>query len=222
MTEKIRAVLAKPGELASEIELENSYPAIRDTVGGIITQWNGLGIPGTVGYVHDEGLLIGLPWNRCYKTAKQYLAGNILVVGTDTEGNDISLTDEQVKLVLYGLNRIMSLMEPTPSSIDELERLTGEPAVQVFFDDEPAAAFAAVRAGLAGATWEPRKAPSETGWQTGAASAVINGWTVLVVAFRPQGEPAWRADGTITRGPLVIHMDRNIAIECAMHAGLMG
>jgi hypothetical protein len=133
---KIKAVLALPGLPAEVVEIENKYEAVRDAVGGIITTWRGLGIPGTVGYVHDEGLLIGLPWNRCHPETKQYLAGPILIVGTDNEGNDISLTHAQALMAMHGLNSIMDMMDPEPSSLDKLEDLTGQPAISIHFEGE--------------------------------------------------------------------------------------
>jgi hypothetical protein len=133
MVKKVKTMdvmIARPVEAAEMITIPNTYEAVRDTIGGIITTVN-IGVEGTVAYVHDEGLLIGLPWNRRLGE-KFFVAGPILVVGSGSEGEDKSLNKLQQAEAKYFLDHVAQFMIPNPSSIEELEEMTGEKAFRVY------------------------------------------------------------------------------------------
>lgn len=89
----------------------NDYRGIQDAVGGYFDVVNAT--EDTAFWVHDEGLLIGLPINRratfaMWKLAPDLirqliLVGPVLVSGgTDDEGNTLSVGDEALELFGVG------------------------------------------------------------------------------------------------------------------------
>lgn len=55
---------------------------------------------GIVAYINDEGKLCGKLPNLWAFEKQDILVGNVLFVGTDEEGGDISLTDEDIVKVM--------------------------------------------------------------------------------------------------------------------------
>ena len=123
----IHVVKIEPGK-APEIKcIPNEYEAIRDEVGGGITTTRGPA--GTTLYCPDEALLECLPWNAI--VLGQPLAGNIVLTGApDEEGYDTDLGSDGSEMVRWFNENTLRLM-PVPSSIDQLERVTGRPAMEI-------------------------------------------------------------------------------------------
>jgi hypothetical protein len=79
------------------------YKALQDEVDGILTtavvckKWRDAGI---TCYVDDESILKGKPLTLYCDGEEPYdLHGNLILVGTDELGNDISLTEEQIGVI---------------------------------------------------------------------------------------------------------------------------
>lgn len=92
----VKALLLKTtGEvLPLELHEDTEYPTIRDAVGGWI---DAVSAEELVGYVHDEGLLIGLPANVMASVIfSRPLVGDVVIVGglnaqgkSDGESHDV-------------------------------------------------------------------------------------------------------------------------------------
>jgi len=126
------AVLCKPGEAARTVEIAGDLPSLQAAVGGFIEELKLA--PGIVAFVHDEGLLIGLPWNR-QLGPRTYVAGPFVVTGIDAEGECRSLTIAEQFHVLHLLNVIALCLETTPATMKQLERWLGEKAVRFYSGD---------------------------------------------------------------------------------------
>lgn len=78
-----KSLLISPDGQHRQIDLpsEGSYEILRDTIGGLLdTVSNDNG--SVIGYVHDEGLLIGLPVNTVASLMfSRPLVGNVVLVG---------------------------------------------------------------------------------------------------------------------------------------------
>lgn len=92
----IRVLIYRPGQAPTTETIENTLQAKQALVGGIITTF-GVGVPGVLGICHDEGLLLGLPFNR-YVNTYVPIVGTFLVVG-NAPPQFCSLTDEQIEQV---------------------------------------------------------------------------------------------------------------------------
>ena len=104
MDDKITAVVKYPGEQPKTIALETGLKPLQNIVGGMITGADLPGIEGVFGYANDEGLLIGMEPNIYRPEWKDALVGPLVFVGADDEGEDISLTREQVSEITDYLN----------------------------------------------------------------------------------------------------------------------
>jgi len=79
-------VLRTTGEVETIILPDQSYEVIRDTVGGLI---DAVRAADFVGYVHDEGLLIGLAPNIMASMLFQRpIMGEVVIVGCVNENGD--------------------------------------------------------------------------------------------------------------------------------------
>ncbi len=122
---EITAVVCRPGDDARVVPIPNTLDAFVDAVGGLFEVLF-LSNPGVWAYVHEEGVLLGLPWNRILRN--QPIAGNILVTGITSSGDDDqSLTIVERERVLQLLNGRAARLRPTPSSVEEWEAMTGRP-----------------------------------------------------------------------------------------------
>lgn len=101
MAKTLMAVIAEPGKQAEVREIEGGLESLRSLVGGTIDVVR-MGGP-LAAYINDEGLLMGLPWNR-RMPGGQLVAGTIVAVSTDTEGEDVSPTESQFRYLLSWLN----------------------------------------------------------------------------------------------------------------------
>ena len=97
MKEQMITVIGKRVDERPEVlELENTYEAMRNYIGGIITA---VGVTEEVAmYCHDEGLLEGLPLNLIYMGMP--IVGDVLFIAVDEEGENRSLTDEEIDLIM--------------------------------------------------------------------------------------------------------------------------
>lgn len=138
MAETMRVALANPGEDAKIVEVEKGYQSIQTLVGGY---FDVVSLDGNLTlWVNDEGLCDGLPWNRMIGPQRP-IAGPMVITATEqtSEGNESrGLTPREQNAALRWLNRIPRL-EPTPSSIEEFEAKSGEPAMRIAFQDETGA-----------------------------------------------------------------------------------
>lgn len=95
--EKIIVLALLPLELPKVVELDNTLEPMQKFVGGSIEclPLCDLGAEFTL-VCNDEGKLLQLPPNRMLWGGADYLAGAGFIVGTDCEGNIISLTAEEI------------------------------------------------------------------------------------------------------------------------------
>lgn len=91
---RIRVLVVEPNKEPYPAEVENKLETFQQLVGGLIE-----GVyfdeDNVCGYCNDEGKLIGLPGNRHY--CGDILCGNLVILGSDDEGGNVSLTDEQIE-----------------------------------------------------------------------------------------------------------------------------
>lgn len=97
MKEQMITVIGKRVDAKPEVlELENKYEAMRNYIGGLITA---VGVTEQVAmYCHDEGLLEGLPLNLIYQGMP--IVGDVLFIAMDDEGENRSLTDKEIELIM--------------------------------------------------------------------------------------------------------------------------
>jgi hypothetical protein len=102
LSKEIRAVVKNPREKAQIVTIEDSLESLQKCVGGDI-EWVGGIFPHPIGlYANEEGKLIGLEPNIVLPSG-DYVAGSIVVVSTDKEGNTIGLEGDvayRVALIL--------------------------------------------------------------------------------------------------------------------------
>lgn len=105
MEDKITAIVKYPQKKPQTIALEKGLKPLQEIIGGIITSADLPDIEGVVGFVHDEGLLIGLEPNIYRPEYEDALVGPLVFVGEGDGGNDVSLTPEQTKQVMNYLEQ---------------------------------------------------------------------------------------------------------------------
>lgn len=98
---KIKCLLKEPNKEAVEIEIEDTLENYQKLVGGDIEvvsigRYRNILPENIVFVVNDVGLLIGLKPNIMH--GLNYLAGNIVVAKTNSLGEFIDLTKEDIKL----------------------------------------------------------------------------------------------------------------------------
>lgn len=98
---KIKCLLKEPSKEAVEIEIEDTLENYQKLVGGYIEvvsigRYRNILPNNIVFVVNDVGLLIGLKANIMH--GLNYLAGNIVVAKTNSLGEFIDLTKEDIKL----------------------------------------------------------------------------------------------------------------------------
>lgn len=98
---KIKCLLKEPSKEAVEIEIEDTLENYQKLVGGDIEvvsigRYRNTLPDNIVFVVNDVGLLIGLKPNIMH--GLNYLAGNIVVAKTNSLGEFIDLTKEDIKL----------------------------------------------------------------------------------------------------------------------------
>jgi hypothetical protein len=141
---KIHVVVVNPGQDATveQIPLEGSFEAVQKLCGGYVETIT-LTVQGhhrlTI-YVNEEGLLMGLPWNRVVPGGSP-LAGTLVVVAEICDDgewlfNDMSAIMQMMVMAFFNINPDVKRLDPTPSSIEECERMTGRAAFQIIFGGE--------------------------------------------------------------------------------------
>ena len=99
----MKVIELKPGEKAKVVELDNKLAALQEAVGGYIEFFypfdDNVCMMG-----NEEAKLNGMPLNRTLrdKNGNPYdvLAGNVYIMGTTYDGDNRSLTDEEIKKYL--------------------------------------------------------------------------------------------------------------------------
>ncbi len=127
----MKVIVCRPGEDARVEDIAPGLDPLNAIVGGCVNTVKLA--PGICAYVHDEGIVLGLPWNR-QVGPQTYLAGPIVVTGTDRAGEDRDLTTREQVDVLRLLNVIAPRMTG-PSSMADLEKRTGEKALRFYSGD---------------------------------------------------------------------------------------
>lgn len=101
--DKLRCVLIDPERGAEAVEIERSLGAYCKAIGCDLIDITCRTI-GDTGYdiiVDDEGLLKGTPMvSAAYRSGEFALVGRLIVCMHDEDGNEVSLTDGQIKEVL--------------------------------------------------------------------------------------------------------------------------
>lgn len=100
----ITTVMVEPRLSAYELRITNSLEAMQSAVRGDIECFY-IDDPEkdiSIAYVNDEGISLNMPPNRFIRGT--IIFGNMIIVGSDGDGNDISLTREQVDkyLAMFG------------------------------------------------------------------------------------------------------------------------
>lgn len=113
----MRAIICKPGEEAVLCETAGDYKSIKKTIGGYI---QAVHLGGRVhAYIHEEGLLEGLKWNRI--VLGHFIAGPLLVLADGPAGEEAGLSDVEAIAVQLLLNQhSIRLDSSRSSSIEEL------------------------------------------------------------------------------------------------------
>lgn len=98
---KIKCLLKEPSKEAVEIEIEDTLENYQKLVGGYIEvvtigRYRNILPTNIVFVVNDVGLIIGLKPNIMHGI--NYIAGNIVVAKTNSLGEFIDLTKEDIKL----------------------------------------------------------------------------------------------------------------------------
>lgn len=94
--ENIKVILAEPNKRAKVIEIENTVKSFKNLVEGYL---EAVIIDSDVMiYCNEEGRLIGKPFNR--EVCDISFVGNIVIVGYNKHGEEISLTEAQIKKYL--------------------------------------------------------------------------------------------------------------------------
>ncbi|UWG97560.1 MAG: DUF3846 domain-containing protein [Candidatus Dehalobacter alkaniphilus] len=91
---KLRVLVVKPEKPPYVVEIENNLPVLQELVGGDI-QYVGLDRDAFF-YCNEEGKLLGLPGNRKLDNG-DIVAGTFIICREDGIGEEVSLTDEQIK-----------------------------------------------------------------------------------------------------------------------------
>lgn len=99
MEDKLTAVVKYPYEKPQTVALEKGLKPLQEIVKGMIDAAYLPGIDGVYGYVNDEGLFLGMEPNIYRPEYKDALVGPLVFVGAGDDGEDVSLTPEQVKQV---------------------------------------------------------------------------------------------------------------------------
>jgi len=92
-------------------------------------------IPGReiVAWVNEEGLLLGLPWNRMLPTG-QPLAGTIVVtaeVPGDEGRVNASLSPVEAQQVEFLFDKACEWLDGSPASFESFEAMTGQSPIQI-------------------------------------------------------------------------------------------
>jgi hypothetical protein len=88
----MKALRVLPNQEPVEIDISGSLESLQKEVGGYIDV---VRLDAEVdAFVNDEGLLVGLPYNR--KVGQHHLVGPIVILSHDGEGESKGLTDAQV------------------------------------------------------------------------------------------------------------------------------
>lgn len=126
----LTAILCPPREDARVVEIPPGLEPLQKAVGGYIGEVRLA--EGIIGFVNDDGLLVGLPWNR-QLGPKTFVAGTMIVVGVDEAGESRSLTSDEQGEVLRLLNDIAPRLDHAKAaSIRELESWVDEKAVRFY------------------------------------------------------------------------------------------
>jgi len=91
----IRIIACRCGEDPKVEEINEGLETMQEFVGGWI-EMVGLG-SGVSLVCHEEGKLIGLPFNRRIFGGREVIAGDCFLVRVDEEGECISVTDEDIE-----------------------------------------------------------------------------------------------------------------------------
>lgn len=91
---KIKGLLVKVGEKPKLIEFENDYKNLSEIVEGRIEAV--YLDKETLIYCNEEGKIYGLDGNRILDNG-DVIAGNFIIIGDNQEGENISLTDNQIE-----------------------------------------------------------------------------------------------------------------------------
>lgn len=96
---KITVVACRVGEQPEVVELENSLAAFQKFVGGYV-EWVQFRRPDDCGiFCNEEGLIRRLPLNRKVPNAGP-VHGDFLATAMDEEGNNRSLTPEEIAYIV--------------------------------------------------------------------------------------------------------------------------
>ena len=98
MKDMIKVVVANPFAEPFECMVKNSLEQYYDIIGcDYVEAIYPFENSSVVGYIDEEGKLNGKLPNMIY--FNDVVCGTIIFLGTDDEGNDKSLTDEEIKMV---------------------------------------------------------------------------------------------------------------------------
>lgn len=99
MKNKITAIVKNPYRQAEVVEIDNNLEELQKIVGGYIEAVYLPNVRNVIGFVNDEGLLIGLEPNIYRPEYKDAFVGPIVFVGNGKNGDSVSLTDERIKKI---------------------------------------------------------------------------------------------------------------------------
>ena len=111
--EKLTVLIVEPEKLPRKAEMEVSYEALRELVGGDIEM---VGLDrDTFLYCNAEGKLLGLPGNRKLDNG-DIVAGTFILLRDDGTGIEASLTDKQIEKYMA---RFMEIEQYTKNEVKD-------------------------------------------------------------------------------------------------------
>lgn len=96
MNDNLTVLYVEPKKLPKQITIKNTLEEKQKLVGGLIEYTSLIDDNSVLLICNEEGKILGLPYNR--DIGHDIIAGPFILVGNDQRlGEDISLTEEQIK-----------------------------------------------------------------------------------------------------------------------------
>lgn len=103
MNDNLTVLYVEPKKLPKQITIKNTLEEKQKLVGGLIEYTNLIDDNSVLLICNEEGKILGLPYNR--DIGHDIIVGPFILVGNDQRlGEDISLTEEQIKKYTNAFN----------------------------------------------------------------------------------------------------------------------
>lgn len=103
MNDNLTVLYVEPKKIPKQITIKNTLEEKQKLVGGLIEYTNLIDDNSVLLICNEEGKILGLPYNR--DIGHDIIVGPFILVGNDQRlGEDISLTEEQIKKYTNAFN----------------------------------------------------------------------------------------------------------------------